>query len=51
MLTENDYFLMRIDFQNIIYKTGMMKMIFNKYDITEILKIEMPLYMTDANIV
>ncbi|CAK84509.1 unnamed protein product (macronuclear) [Paramecium tetraurelia] len=51
ILAENDYFLMRIDFQNIILKTGMMKMIFNKYDITEMLKIEIPQSMTDANIV
>ncbi|CAD8101853.1 unnamed protein product [Paramecium sonneborni] len=51
ILVENDYFLMRIDFQNIMLKTGMMKMIFNKYDITEMLKIDIPQIMTDANIV
>ncbi|CAD8199575.1 unnamed protein product [Paramecium pentaurelia] len=51
ILMENDYFLMRIDFQNIMLKTGMMKMIFNKYDITEMLKIDIPQNMTDANIV
>ncbi|CAD8188223.1 unnamed protein product [Paramecium pentaurelia] len=51
ILNENDYFLMRIDFQNIMLKTGMMKMIFNKYDITEMLKIDIPQNMTDANIV